>query len=143
MVFKILAETLVVIHFIWILFMFAGFFVAIIGFWLRKLFELCVFRTIHVCGIVYVSVLAVSGRYCPLTIWENALRNKYSTQSTYPGSFIVHYVEKLVYPDIDPMVVVFPTVFIGFFTAVVFVIRPPGKIKKAFIDIFNRRAVSR
>ncbi len=56
------------------------------------------FRTVHLCGIVYVGLLAILGKYCPLTILENILRAKYNPNLSYPGSFIVHYIEKLVYP---------------------------------------------
>jgi hypothetical protein len=50
----------------------------------------------------------------------------------YPGSFIVHYVEKLVYPEVNPLIIQIPTIIIAAFTVVVFIIRPPAKIKRMF-----------
>ncbi len=138
MVYRVLADILVILHFAWILFMLAGFFITVLAFRMKHLFELCVFRTVHVLGIVYISVLAAMGRYCPLTVWENALRRRYSPSTVYPGSFIARYIERLVYPGVDPIVIVVPTVLIGLFTAAVFLVRPPGKIKKAIIRVLGK-----
>jgi hypothetical protein len=72
------------------------------------------------------------GKYCPLTLWENTLRQRYNPETVYPGSFIVHYVEKLVYPEVNPLIIQIPTIIIAAFTVVVFIIRPPAKIKRMF-----------
>ena len=74
------------------------------------------------------------GKYCPLTLWENILRAKYDPSLTYPGSFMVHYAQKLIYPDINPLVIRITTTFIGVFTVLVFIIKPPKKIR----DIFRK-----
>lgn len=132
MLYKILADTIVVMHFGWILFMLVGFIFTLCGFFWKGFFDRWLFRTLHLCGIAYVSLKAVMGKYCPLTIWENTLRAKYDPGLTYAGSFMIHYVEKIVYPDIDPLVIHIPTTFIAVFTVLVFIIRPPAKIKKIF-----------
>lgn len=144
MVRKIFADTIVVIHFGWILFMLFGFLLTAYGsftvYILRtrkdsweRFFDRWIFRTVHVCGILYVALLAVLREYCPLTIWENALRS-YDPEAQYPGSFLVHHIEKLVYPDVHPMLIVIPTVIIAVFTLGMFVVRPPAKIK----EVWNR-----
>ncbi|MCK4936393.1 MAG: DUF2784 domain-containing protein, partial [Elusimicrobiales bacterium] len=111
----------------WILFMLAGFIVAIASFWRKRFSDWRLFRTLHLCGIIYIGILALLGKYCPLTILENTLKAKYAPESMYPGSFIVHYIERLVYPDINPLIIVISTVFIAFFTLIAFIINRPKK----------------
>ncbi|MBA7686956.1 hypothetical protein ES703_95416 [subsurface metagenome] len=132
MVFKIIADTIVVLHFVWILFMLLGFILTIWGFFWKGFFELWLFRTLHLCGILYVSLLAILREYCPLTILENISRLKYNPETIYPGSFIAHYIEKLVYPDVNPLILIIGTIFIAVFTLVIFIVKPPTKIRKIF-----------
>lgn len=132
MLYKILADIIVVMHFAWILFMLIGFILTVIGFWKREIFDWLLFRILHLFGIVYVSLLAIMGKYCPLTIWENTLAAKYDPSLIYPGSFMVHYAQKLVYPELNPLIIQIPTTFIAVFTILVFIIKPPKKIKQVF-----------
>jgi len=132
---KIFADLIVVIHFSWVLFMLLGFMLTLCGFFWREFFDRWLFRILHLCGIAYVGLLAVLRHYCPLTIMENALRAKYDPELTYPGSFIVHYIEKLVYPDVNPLVILIPTIFIAVFSIVVFIIRPPERTKEIFTSL--------
>ena len=129
MLYKILADAIVVTHFAWILFMLVGFMLTLYGFFWKKFFDKWLIRTLHLFGIVYVSLLAIMGKYCPLTLWENVLRAKYDPSLTYPGSFMIYYAEKLVYPDINPLLIRIPTTFIAVFTILVFIIRPPQRIR--------------
>ena len=132
MLYRILADIIVVIHFVWILFMLIGFILTLCGFFWKSFFDRWLFRTLHLFGIAYVSLLAIMGKYCPLTLWENILRAKYAPALTYPGSFMIHYAEKLVYPDINPLIIRIPTTFIAVFTVVIFIIKPPAKIRRIF-----------
>jgi hypothetical protein len=132
MVYKILADIIVMVHFAWILFMLVGFILTLRGFFYKEFFNRWLFRMFHLFGIIYVSLLAMMGKYCPLTVWENTLRSRYDPNLAYAGSFMIHYVEKLVYPDINPLIIQIPTTFIAVFTIIVFIIRPPVKIKKMF-----------
>ena len=136
MIYKVLADTIVVIHLIWIIFMLAGFVLTVRGFWRKGFFNRWVFRTLHLCGIFFVGILGLLGKYCPLTVWENALLARYDPSLVYPGSFIIHYVEKLIYPGVHPLIIQIPTTFIAVFTLVVFVFRPPEKIRKALEILF-------
>ena len=132
MSYRLLADLIVVVHFAWILFMLVGFILTLRGFFHKEFFERWLSRTLHLFGIAYVSILAMMGKYCPLTIWENTLRAKYDPSLTYAGSFMIHYIEKLVYPDINPLIIRIPTTFIAVFTVVIFIIRPPAKIRMIF-----------
>jgi len=130
MSYKILADAIIVVHFLFILFMLLGFLLTVYALCFRqKFFEWWLFRSLHLLGIFYVSSLSILGKYCPLTILENELRLRYEVSSVYSGSFIVHYLEKLIYPDVNPLLIQIPTVFLAIFTIVVFIIKPPGKMK--------------
>ena len=129
MFYKITADVIVVIHFIWIVFMLLGFFLTIYGFFKKEFFDWWLFRTLHLSGILFVGMLTLLQRFCPLTILENLSRAQYNVEATYPGSFIVHYIEKLVYPDVNQTLLRLGTVFVAIFILVVYTIRPPSKIK--------------
>jgi len=143
MLYKILADLIVVIHFIWILFMLLGFALTVYSTlavyilrtttegW-RVFFDRWIFRTIHLGGIVYVAFLTMLGKYCPLTILENELRGEYNPELTYPGSFVIYYIERLVYPEANFLLFVIPTIIIAVFSLAMFVVRPPAKIKQVF-----------
>jgi len=78
---------------------------------------------------VYVGFLAILREHCPLTILENTLRAQHNPDLTYPGSFIMYYAQKFIYPDISPVMILIPTFIIVVFTIVVFILRPPAKIQ--------------
>jgi len=121
---------IVVLHFIWIIFMLLGFLLTIYGFFRKEFFEWWLFRTLHLSGILFVGILTILRRFCPLTILENLSRTRYSPEATYPGSFIVHYIEKLVYPDVNQTLLRILTVLVAAFILVIYIIRPPKKTKK-------------
>ena len=143
MLYKILADLVVFIHFAWILFILWGFFLTVCSTisvyvlrtakdkW-RMFFDRWIFRTIHLGGIVYVAILTILGKYCPLTTLENELRRRYNAELTYPGSFVIYYIEKIVYPEANYLVFVIPTMIIAVFAVLMFIVRPPAKIKQIF-----------
>jgi len=61
------------------------------------------FRVAHLAGIAFVVVQAWFGVVCPLTIWEMHLREKAGDQ-TYEGTFIAHWLQKLLYYEAPPWV---------------------------------------
>ena len=140
MLYKILADLIVVIHFGWILFVVWGFILTVyssISIYVlhaakdraRAFFDKWIFRTIHLAGISYVVILSLLGENCPLTILENKLREQYDPELTYTGSFVVHYIQKIVYPEANFLFFAIPTMIIALFTILMFIIRPPSKIK--------------
>jgi hypothetical protein len=91
MFYQILGGVVILLHFLWILFLLFGVLLAIrsprIG-W------------IHVGGLLLSLLLNGLDLYCPLTYLENYLHSFYDRQSSYTGSFIVHYLEYLIYPNL-------------------------------------------
>lgn len=131
---KVLSDIILFIHLIWILFMIGGFIFAVMALFKKELLDRWLFRTIHLLGIVYVGILSVLNIECPLTTLENFFRLKDNTPVKEPD-FLTYYLEKLVYPDVAPLMIIVPTVFMAVFTAVVFIARPPAKISQVIQSI--------
>lgn len=125
---------LIIVHALWVAFMLTGFFWTVLAiFFHRRFFDFFWFRTLHLLGIMLVSLFPLLGRYCPLTIWENLLRQ--SAGAPYEGGFIHHYLEKFVYPDIDPAAIRIGTFVVAFVTIAVYFLRPPERTKRWFKKI--------
>jgi hypothetical protein len=140
MIYQILSDLIIAVHFMWIAFMLLGFWLTAWHFFRVYFFKLStakadrffnrfIFRTLHLLGIGYVATLTLLGKYCPLSILENYLKAGYDPQAVYPGVFIIHYIELLVYPNVHPLVIVIPTIALAVFTVFVYVLRPPQKIR--------------
>ena len=128
MSYKILADAIVVIHFLWIIFMIVGFVLTAAAFRRRKLFDLFWLRTIHLAGIVFVAALGILGKSCPLTVWESAMRERHDPNAAYAGSFIVHWIEQVVYPNVSPLAVTLPVITAAVVTLIIYVLRPPLRL---------------
>ena len=88
MIYGFLAEGMVVLHFLWILFLVFG------AIWGRKYRAI---RIVHVSGLVFATLLEIFKWYCPLTHLEVWLRDRQKPGLGYGGPFIAHYLEKLIY----------------------------------------------
>lgn len=88
----ILADFVVLVHFLWILFLIFG---GLLG--VRKK----AIKYLHLSGLLFALLIQIFGWYCPLTHLEFWLRSRHN--SAYAGSFIIHYVERLVYLEISPI----------------------------------------
>jgi hypothetical protein len=108
MIFKILADVVVLTHFLWILFLFFG---AFLG---RKNRTLKIF---HLSGLLFAIFIQVFDWYCPLTHLEVWLRSKHDPDLTYSGSFIIHYVEYIVYIELSRFFIFASTIFLFGFNA--------------------------
>lgn len=81
--------------------------------WVRNFY----FRATHLLLIGFVATQAVFGEVCPLTIWENALRLRGGGEETYEGSFIAHWLRRLIFYEADTWV--FTAAYVAFFLVVV------------------------
>ncbi len=91
MIYKVLASSVILLHFFWILFIIFGAFFVIKRPWIAW---------VHVGGLLFSLLLNFLGLYCPLTYLENYLHSFLDIQSRYSGPFIVTYLEVLIYPDL-------------------------------------------
>jgi hypothetical protein len=103
MLYKILADFVVFIHFLWIAFLFLG------AFWGIKNKAARIF---HLSGLAFAFIIQIFDWYCPLTHLEVWLRSRHSPFFTYAGSFIIHYVEKIVYIEVSRFVVLVLTILL-------------------------------
>ena len=88
MVYRALADLVLVIHFGFIVFVVVGGLLALRWRWAPLL---------HLPAALWGVIIELSGWACPLTPLENALRRA-SGVSGYSGGFIEHYVASIVYP---------------------------------------------
>jgi hypothetical protein len=104
MYYKILADSVVLIHFLWILFLLFG---ALIGTRNRAI------KIIHISGLAFAIVLQVFDWNCPLTHLEVWLRKKHNPAITYTGSFIIYYIEKIVYVELSRKLIFVFSIFLS------------------------------
>ncbi len=89
MQYRILSDSVVVIHFLFILFVvFGGFLV----------FRWPKIAWLHIPAFLWGGLIGIAGWICPLTYLENDLRIL-SAESGYPGGFVERYIIPLIYPD--------------------------------------------
>jgi hypothetical protein len=108
MFYKILADITVLIHFLWIVFLFFG------AFWGRRSRIVKIF---HLSGLAFALIIQIFNWYCPLTHLEAWLRAKHNPDLTYTGSFIIYYVERIVYMGISQTIVLLFTILLCGFNA--------------------------
>lgn len=108
MTFKILADIVVTVHFLWIVFLVFGAFLGI---------KYKAVKIFHISGIVFALIIQAFDWYCPLTHLEIWLRSKHDPYLAYTGSFIAHYAEKIIYIGLPRYAIFILTVFICIFNA--------------------------
>jgi len=87
-VYRVLADAVVVVHFAFIVFVLCGGLLALHRWWL------CLF---HLPAAAWGIFIELSGDVCPLTPLENELR-RLSGSAGYPGGFVEHYLIPVIYP---------------------------------------------
>ena len=102
--YSLLADTILVIHFAFVVFVVSGFMLILVGLlarwpWIhnRK------FRITHLVAIGIVVLQAWFGQLCPLTVWENELRHR-AGQSGYADSFVGHWLHEVLFYEAAPWV---------------------------------------
>lgn len=97
MPYLLFADILLAMHVLFVAFVVLGLLLIIAGrlfswSWVRNPW----YRLTHLVCIAVVVVQSWFGMICPLTTWEMALRAR-AGDATYPGAFIAHWLEKLLY----------------------------------------------
>ena len=114
MSYGMLADLVVLIHFLWILFLILG------AFWGTKNGTV---KILHICGLAFALILQLSDWYCPLTHLELWLRSKQHPSLIYKGSFIIHYIEKVVYVELSHTMVILLTILLCGFNVWLYFVR--------------------
>lgn len=74
------------------------------------------FRIAHLAAIGVVTAESMTGFICPLTTWENRLRMLAGGEQRYAGSFIQHWLHRVIFYDLNERV--FTVVYLAFLAAV-------------------------
>ena len=90
-----LADFILIVHFAFVAFVVGGLALIWIGAargwqWVRNFW----FRVAHLAAIVFVAGEALVGVWCPLTVWEDALRGVHAEKS-----FVARWIHRLMFYD--------------------------------------------
>lgn len=89
MTYALLADLVVLLHFLFVLFVVLGGLLVLRHRWIAWL---------HVPAAVWGAVVELAGWFCPLTPWEIHLR-LLAGEKGYETGFIEHYLVPLIYPE--------------------------------------------
>ena len=123
------ADGILVVHTLFVAFVVLGLVAIYVGkwrswHWVRGYW----FRVFHLAAIAFVVLQSWLGALCPLTVWESQLREK-AGAATYSGSFIQHYLHRILFYEAEEWVfVAIYTVFGALVLASWFVVRPRRKL---------------
>lgn len=92
MFYKVAADFVIVIHFMWIVFV-------ILGFPVFLCLNLSRWRLIHLTALITTIIMQVTQTICPLTYLEAYLKSKNISNAVYPGSFIIERIEDIIYVE--------------------------------------------
>lgn len=126
MVYRILADLVLVLHAAIVAFVVMGQLLVIAGLvlrwrWVRNFW----FRAAHLLAIVVVVVQSWAGVPCPLTVLENVLRER-SGGAAYPGGgFIAYWMHELLFYEAEPWVFTLCYSLFGLTVLACFLIGPP------------------
>jgi hypothetical protein len=120
-----LADAIAVVHFIFVVFVIGGMAAILAGIvlhwtWIRNFW----FRAIHLAMIAAVVAESLCGIACPLTDWEDRLREAGGAPSE-PGTFIGRLIDSVLFVDVSPSVLGVCYVVFGLLVLLAFVLAPP------------------
>ena len=103
--YRCLADAVLVLHFAYVAFVVAGLAAILVGValrwrWVRNFW----FRVVHFLMIAVVAAESLGGILCPLTEWEDRLREQAGEVPTEPVSFVGRWVHRLLFVDVPPTV---------------------------------------
>ncbi|HKA42655.1 MAG TPA: DUF2784 domain-containing protein [Burkholderiales bacterium] len=104
----LLADVVLIVHFAFVLFVVGGLGLIWIGAaagwrWVRNLW----LRVAHLAAIAFVAGESLAGIWCPLTIWEDALRGAHGDKS-----FVARWIHRALFYDFPEWV--FTTAYVLF-----------------------------
>ena len=117
----LLANTILVIHFLFVLFVVGGLPVIWIGAWLRLNFVRNIWlRIAHLAAILFVVGESLLGMVCPLTMWEDKLR-----QLETSNSFIQRWLHRMLFYDFPEGMLTIVYVLFALLVVATFILIPP------------------
>jgi hypothetical protein len=119
------ADVLVIVHLIWVLFMVGGVVVTTAGLFWPRLLNHSGWRLVHLIGLLFAGWLSLVGRLCPLTALEYALRRMAGEPATQETGFIIRLANSVIFPNLDQTTLSAVTVVAGLLVLGVCLWRPP------------------
>ena len=115
--YQLYADIVLITHALLVGFVVIGVICVVIGRWLgwRWIFS-PVLRWCHIAIVVVIALQALLGQLCPLTVWENTLRQR-AGMTGYDESFIEHWLHKILF--FDAPFWIFTTIYMAFAVVVV------------------------
>ncbi len=112
-----LADAVLGLHFGFVVFVVGGFLLIWVGLvfrwsWVRNFY----FRLGHLLAMGLVAAEALGGLSCPLTAWEDQLRWMAGEGQRYAGSFIQHWMHRLIFYEASDRT--FALLYVAFFTLI-------------------------
>jgi len=92
MSYRIAADFIIFVHFLWIAFVILGFPVFLYLNWPK-------WRIFHLVALITMIIMQVTRTICPLTYLEVYLKSQGQSGSVYPGQFMIDTIEKLIYVE--------------------------------------------
>lgn len=118
-----LADIVLLIHFLYVLFVVGSLPVIWLGAWLNRGFVRNPwFRYLHLAAILFVVAESLMGVVCPLTVWENALR-----QTAAESSFIQHWLHRMLFYNVPESILTVVYVLFAALVAMTFKWIPPAR----------------
>jgi hypothetical protein len=101
----VLADAILVVHTAFVAFVIVGLVLIWLGGWRRWSFVRNFwFRIGHLAAIGVVAAESLTGFICPLTTWEDRFRLLAGGEERYAGSFIQHWLHRILFYEASPWV---------------------------------------
>jgi hypothetical protein len=125
--YRLLADLIVTVHFAYVAFVVVGQVLVLAGLWrgwgwVRNWW----FRVAHLVAIAVVALEAIFDVACPLTIWEQRLR-ELAGQEASRGTFVGDLLHNLIFVDAPPWAFTAAYVAFAALVAATFVLAPPQR----------------
>ncbi len=125
LVYRLAADVVVILHLAYVLVVVLGLPAIWLGIvlrhqWVRRFW----LRVGHLSMILIVVAEAWAGITCPLTVWEQWLRN-WAGQQNYQGAFMANLVHDLLFYDAPPWVFTALYTIFGSLVLISFLLAPP------------------
>jgi hypothetical protein len=109
---SVLADLVLIAHFAFVLFVVGGLAVVWLGAaagwrWVRNIW----FRAAHLAAIAFVAAESLAGVWCPLTVWEDALRGRREEKT-----FVARWIHRVMFYEAPEWL--FTTAYVSFAVAV-------------------------
>jgi len=134
---RMLADMIVVIHAAYVSFVVFGVLAILVGAvlrwnWVRNMW----FRVAHLTAIGVVVAESLAGIPCPLTVWEQHLR-QIAGQTGYRGQFVGYWAHRLIFYRFEPWVFTMAYAIFGLAVLAAFVLVPPRRSKRIAVPVPN------